>query len=284
MINLCVAAQEQEGGRWDRVWRQACLRRKSDRNDREFWNRRAPSFAEHARKSFYVDGFLKIMSPEPQWSVLDVGCGAGTLALPLARRVARITAIDFSEAMIDILTKRCREESLANVFPRVLDWHDDWDAAGIETHDVAIASRSLVVEDLRAAVTKLADKARRRVIISSLVGDGPFDRKIFEAIGRELDRGPDYICVYNLLHEMGILADVTFVTNREHAEIPSDPDKVFTDIEEAVQSYRWMINEMTIKEEARLRVFLERHLVKKAGGYALSYHHPVRWAIISWSK
>ncbi len=283
MTTLCVEKQEHTGGKWEQIWQQACRRRKSDRNDKAFWNRRAPSFAEHAKNNFYIDGFLRLMSPESHWSVLDVGCGAGTLALPLASRVERITAIDFSENMIDILAKRCRDESVTNVLPRILDWQDDWDAAGIETHDVAIASRSLVVEDLRGAVLKLAAKARHKVIISSLVGDGPFDRKIFKAIGRELDRGPDYICLYNLLHEMGIFADVTFVSNQEEDEVCSDLNKVYVDIEDAVQSYRWMINDMTIEEEARLRVFFESHLVKKAGGYTLSYHHPVRWAIISWN-
>lgn len=262
---------------WQQIWQQSWRRRKSDRNDRDFWNRRAPSFAKHAKESPYVDEFLQRMAPKPHWSVLDVGCGAGTLALPMAGMVRKITAIDFSEVMIDILTERCWQEAITNVFPRILSWQDDWDAAGIEKHDVVIASRSLAVEDLRGALTKLADTAKHRVIISSLVGDGPFDRKIFEAIGRELDRGPDYLCVYNLLHQMGIFAEVTFVTNQGGI-------KVYSDLEQAVESFRWMISEMTIDEEARLRFFLESHLVRQKDGYALSYRHPVRWAIISWSK
>jgi SAM-dependent methyltransferase len=217
------------------------------------------------------------MNPKPEWSVLDVGCGAGTLAIPLAGLVQAVTAIDFSDVMISILGERCWEQAITNVTPRVIGWEDDWDMAGIAEHDVAIASRSLVVEDLHAALSKLDSKARRRVFISSLVGDGPFDRRIFEAIGRELDRGPDYICVYNLLHQMDIFADVTFVMN-------GDGEKVYSSIEEAVQGFRWMIDDMTADEEARLRIYLEGHFVKKEGGWALSYHHEVRWAIISWSK
>jgi SAM-dependent methyltransferase len=269
---------------WEQVWQQAYRRRKTDRNDREFWNKRAPSFAEHVKESPYVTDFLKIMAPEPHWSVLDVGCGAGTLALPLAAMVTRVTAIDFSEVMIDILVDRCRKEVITNVSLHILGWQDDWDAAGIEKHDVVIASRSLVVEDLRAAITKLASKARHRVIISSLVGDGPFDRKIFEAIGRPLDRGPDYICVYNLLYQMGILADVAFVGNTANEKVFPELNKVYSNIEEAVRGYHWMIDDMTIEEEARLCIFLEKHLMKRDGGYCLSYHHPVRWAIISWNK
>jgi len=284
MKNSCILDRQPTIVDWEQVWQQAYRRRKTDRNDREFWNKRAPSFAEHVKESPYVTDFLKIMAPEPHWSVLDVGCGAGTLALPLAAMVTRVTAIDFSEVMIDILVDRCRKEVITNVSLHILGWQDDWDAAGIEKHDVVIASRSLVVEDLRAAITKLASKARHRVIISSLVGDGPFDRKIFEAIGRPLDRGPDYICVYNLLYQMGIFADVAFVGNQVNEKVFPELNKVYSDIEEAVQGYRWMIDDMTIEEEARLRIFLEKHLVKRDGGYSLSYHHPVRWAIISWNK
>ncbi len=284
-MNISHAQRRQPAGvDWEAIWQESCRRRKSDRNDRDFWNRRAPSFADHAKKTSYVTDFLRFMGPKPHWSVLDIGCGAGTLALPLARMVREVTAIDFSEVMIDILTEQCRKESITNISPRVLGWQDDWQAAGVGRHDVAIASRSLVVPDLRGALTKLNDYARHRVIISALVGDGPFDRKIFEAIGRELDRGPDYICVYNLLYQMGILADVTFVANDCGAAVCSDLHKVYADLEAAVEGYRWMIDGMTNEEEARLRIYLEKHLVKKAGGYALSYHHPVRWAVISWSN
>jgi hypothetical protein len=198
--------------------------------------------------------------------------------------VREITAIDFSEVMIDILAKRCHQESIANVSAHILAWQDDWHAAGIEPHEVVIASRSLVIPDLRGALTKLNAYARHRVIISSLVGDGPFDRRIFEAIGRELDRGPNYICIYNLLYQMGILADVTFVANDGETPVSSHLHKVYADLEAAVEGFRWMIDGMTAEEEARLRIYLERHLVKKAGGYALSYHHPTRWAVISWNK
>jgi len=270
--------QEPTGLDWDLIWRQSCRRRKSDRNDRDFWNKRASSFADHARESAYVTDFLRIVDLPPEWSVLDVGCGAGTLAIPLAPRTRRITAVDFSENMLAILSERCREKGLNNVRTRLLGWEDDWIAAGLERHDVAIASRSLVVEDLSGAIRKLVSMARRRVIISSLVGDGPFDRRIFQAIGRDLDRGPDYICVYNLLHQMGIYADVTFVDNRGEAR------KTFADIDDAVSGYRWMIGDMSSEEEEKLRGYLERHLEKTEFGSMLDYHHPVRWAILSWDK
>jgi len=119
--------------------------------------------------------------------------------------------------------------------------------------------------------------AKQRAFITSLVGDGPCDRRIFEAIGRDLDRGPDYVYVFNILNQMGILADVTFVAN-------GDNNKTYADIDEAVKDLHWMLNNLTAKEESRLRAFLEKNFVQSGNGWALSYKHTVRWAVISWKK
>ncbi len=262
---------------WNRAWSEAREKRKQNQRDNSVWNRRAPSFAKHTRTSGYAKNFLRFMNPKPNWSVLDIGCGPGTLAIPLSGLVRAVTAIDFSDVMISILDKRCWEQSITNVSTRVLSWEDDWETAGVLRHDVAIASRSLGVEDLQSALIKLDRIARQRVFIASLVGDGPSDRRIFEAIGRDLDRGPDYVYVYNLLNQMGILADITFVTNGDKA-------RTYADIDDAVKSLRWMLNDMTALEEARLRTFLEHHFMKTKEGWALSYKHTVRWAVISWKK
>jgi hypothetical protein len=53
------------------------------------------------------------------------------------------------------------------------------------------------VDDLQAALEKLNNCFRRRVVISAPAGEGPFDPHLFAAIGRELKAKPDYIYVYN---------------------------------------------------------------------------------------
>ncbi|MGD9948490.1 MAG: class I SAM-dependent methyltransferase [Desulfobulbus sp.] len=262
---------------WNIAWQEARKKKRHDHSDSSHWNKRAASFAQNARKSNYADEFLHLLTPQPQWSVLDVGCGAGTLAIPLSPLVRRVTAIDFSENMIALLNSQCVENGLGNIHTRVTGWEDDWDTAGIGEHDVAIASRSLVVDDLRTALMKLHSKARHRVYIASLVGDGPFDRRIFEAIGRKLDRGPDYIYVYNLLHQMGIHAEIRFVFN-------GGGNKVYQNIDDALEKFHWMLDDLSDEEEIRLRNYFERNLSKTQGGWTLSYRHTVRWAVIYWNK
>lgn len=261
---------------WNQAWQDARQRKTHDHSSRSHWNKRAPSFAQHTRSSNYSREFLRLLNPQSEWTILDVGCGAGTLAIPLAPLVRRVTAIDFSENMIALLNGSCTEQGLANIATGVVGWEDDWDKAGVIEHDVAIASRSLVVADLKKAIIKLTAKARQRVYLSSLVGDGPFDRKIFNAIGRELDRGPDYIYVYNLLYQMGIHADITFINN-------GDGGKVYANIDDAVAKFIWMIEGISVEETQLLREHLTKHLMKAVGGWTLSYRHPVRWAVISWN-
>ncbi|MGQ9499533.1 MAG: class I SAM-dependent methyltransferase [Dissulfurimicrobium sp.] len=260
---------------WSRLWKEARAREKR-RKGPDVWDRRAPSFAKHAAQSSYVQDFIKLLSPDPSWSVLDVGSGPGTLAIPLAGKVREITAIDFSSVMIDILKRECACLGIKNITAIKASWEDDWNAIGIQPHDVAIASRSIIVDDLEAALLKLDSIATKQVYISAPVGDGPFDRRFFDAVGRQFPERPDYIYIYNLLYQLGILANVTFITLCDK--------KIYGSFEEAFESNKWMFDDITPEEEERLANYLKDHLVPEGERLSMSYERIIRWAVISWKK
>jgi len=48
-------------------------------------------------------------------SVLDLGCGEGSVTIPIAKKVAKLTAIDSSEKMLELLKEKCEKKEIANV-------------------------------------------------------------------------------------------------------------------------------------------------------------------------
>lgn len=259
---------------WNGLWRDSHARRPKESCDPKFWDKRAPEFAKHVENGGYPDQFMEILKPQPTWCVLDVGSAAGTLAIPLASRVKAITAMDPSEQMRELLKQRCDRENIGNV--RIVDgrWEDDWRALGLGVHDVAIASRSLIVEDLQGAIEKLQAYASHRVILSAMVGDGPRDRRIIEAVGREFVPGADYIILVNLLRQMGIFANLAFIR--------ANKQKTYQNVDDAMADMRWMIREITPEEEEKLRVHLTATLIREGDRWKLPYENVVRWAVVWW--
>jgi SAM-dependent methyltransferase len=261
---------------WNRAWREMRTGRPSPARHAKFWDGRSRSFAKHVNRTCYAENFLKIMAPQPQWTVLDMGCGAGTLALPLADKVQSVTAVDFSEKMLAILREECLCRNISNIEMIHASWEDDWAAAGIGQYDVAIASRSLVVDDLKGMIAKLNHAARKRVFIVTVVGDGPHDRQAYEAVGRELQVGPDYIYNYNVLYQVGIYAKVDFIVQEVRDS--------YADREGAVDSVRWMFPEMAREEDEKLDAYLAKHLICRDDQWMLDYAKTVRWAVLWWEK
>jgi SAM-dependent methyltransferase len=69
---------------------------------------------EHVEKVF--DTIRKhIDSDFSPRSVFDFGCGVGRLAIPLARRVAHVTAADVSGAMLSEAARNCVEQNIHNI-------------------------------------------------------------------------------------------------------------------------------------------------------------------------
>ena len=48
-------------------------------------------------------------------SALDFGCGVGRIAIPLARRIAKVVAADVSGAMLSEAGRNCAEQNIDNV-------------------------------------------------------------------------------------------------------------------------------------------------------------------------
>jgi SAM-dependent methyltransferase len=260
---------------WNDVWKEMRARRTTVQKSASSWGQRSKTARGLIRDDHYAQDFLTIMKPEPGWTVLDMGCGPGILALPLAGLVKQVTAADFSQGMLDTLIEQCKTRNIANVTTRRLAWEDDWQAEGLGTYDAIIASRSLVAEDLKEAIVKLDAAARMKVLIATIVADGPFDRRVFETVGRPLYVGPDYICNYNLLYQMGILASVDFIRQEK---------RKFGSPAEAFESMSWMLDSMTDKERSALERFVDDHLVKEGDLWVTDYDFAPVWAVIWWEK
>jgi 2-polyprenyl-3-methyl-5-hydroxy-6-metoxy-1,4-benzoquinol methylase len=156
-----------EGNR--KKWGNRSMERYSAVRERYFGEGRPSGFSMNGDGTGYAEGLLKIMKVKPHWTVLDMACADGSLAIPLAERVKSVTAVDFSENMLEIMKSRCREKGVANVKTIHGRWEDDWDALGIGSHDVAIGSRSIRADDLLDSAIKLDRVARKQVYISMAV-------------------------------------------------------------------------------------------------------------------
>lgn len=241
------------------------------------WDRKADSFSRRNKSTGYVDRFLAHLPLSPSLTVLDIGSGPGTLALPVAARAKAVTAVDFSRGMLDILEEQARSSRLDNITTVHGSWEDDWAALGIEPHDIAIASRSLGVSDLGAALRKLNRYATRAVFITDRIGATPFEAGAFAAIGRRFLPGPDYIYTVNTLYTLGIHPNLAILQLEQEVEYAS--------MEEALNSYSWMFQAITPVESTALREYLASRVIAAAGErLTILRETPPRWALIWWAK
>ncbi|HBT94830.1 MAG TPA: hypothetical protein DEB24_01380 [Coriobacteriia bacterium] len=220
-------------------WREKWIRYNRARkapDDAGFWDGRAKSFNHYAGMSAYAESFIDLLDADPGSSFLDMGCGSGTLAIPLARAGHRVVAADFSQGMLAELERSIAAEGLDAVTTVRLDFNapwSEWLAAGLEEKsvDMALASRSTMVDDLGSAFEKLERVARKKVAVTMATEYGPRGNKHLgepiEGVDGEITFVPDYIFAMNILFQMERFPELHFI----------NADKV--DGEGVVRKIRW---------------------------------------------
>lgn len=262
---------------WQQLWQQSRLSKSWKSKDAGDWDRKAAAFAERTKDTAYAGLVLDHLDLNRKISVLDVGCGPGTLALPIAERVGRVTAIDYSPGMLAVLNDRAARQGVANIRTVHCSWEDDWSTHGIEPHDLVIASRSMNIPDLAGGLQKLGHFASKTIHVAERIAPSPFDPDAFAAIGREFSSGPDYIYTVNMLYKLNIHPRITLL---ELAR-----DQRFENLERAVAGYAWMFRDLQPEEQQQLEKYVKDRIVKQEDDHLVVRRgHAQRWALLSWSK
>lgn len=240
------------------------------RKEPEHWDKKAHQMAQNCANPNdpYLIRFRQLMDFTGAKTLLDVGCGPGSISLYLANQFQSVTGIDYSAGMLEMANIRAKEMNVINAQFKTLAWEDSWD--DLPKADISVASRSTLVDDLKAAMLKLNRQTNLRVYTTHTVNPTFIDERIIREIGREVVSLPTYIYAVNVLHQMGIHARIDFIKSPNRGG--------FDNVDAFIDSVNWSLKDLTEEEIEKLRAYYQK---QTADGKTLPF--PSRdWAMVSW--
>lgn len=251
---------------------------------KDLWNKRADSFSQHINrvvegkesldKNDYISRMLERIEVKEGWTVLDIGCGPGTLAIPLAKKAGSLTALDISAEMLKHLKNNAEKSGLNNIKYLNAAWQDAFAGNRVEEHDVIVASRSLMTGDMKTALSSIVSLARKAAYLTFPIIHLSFDWEVYRAIGRNWKKHAPYIYIYNMLYQMGITANVEILRSKVSSR--------YSSIEDAIESLQWRTEPFTPEEKIRLVEFLEKKFASQKGSPVFTHEGYSSWALIWW--
>ncbi|MBI5885846.1 MAG: class I SAM-dependent methyltransferase [Deltaproteobacteria bacterium] len=237
------------------------------------WYRRGLDYSDFSTTALKV--MLPRLKAEGVKTVIDVGAGCGTLTLPLARKGFSVTALEPSEAMLEILKTDVKKARLRNI--KTL--HGEWGKVAAKPHDALIcANVPELLKEPRSFIETASPLVKKLVFLivnADPKGDKFFYKELYPLLfNRQWEPRSDYLKTYAALHELGIYANIEMISY--------DFDQPFDDINEAVTFWKEYIGIVTEEHDARLKTFLQKRLVKR-GRILLARFHK-RSAVIWWRK
>lgn len=212
-------------------------------------------------------------------TVLDLGCGEGSITIPLAKKVKHVTAIDSSTKMLEILAKKSEDENINNI-EIIKEDLENVTLEQVGKHDIVLLSRSIngiyPIKETLANINSIANK----YVYVTLFGpyNWEFEKNFYESINKEitehrLDFAP-YSYLFNILINMEIYPNV------ENLEIKTP--RSYDSIEDAANNGRWNLNNFSEKEKNQLFDYLNENLVKNIYGKLENPNDKSDWVLIWW--
>ncbi|MEX0761388.1 MAG: methyltransferase domain-containing protein [Dehalococcoidia bacterium] len=130
----------------------------------DFWRghsaRFKPTPKEDARRDDTVEALIEVIRQDD--SVLDVGAGAGRIAIPLAEHCREVIAVEPSASMREALAEQAETWGVGNI--RVVA--STWEEADVDPSDVVVCAHVVyTVENIEGFIEKLQAHARRMVAV-----------------------------------------------------------------------------------------------------------------------
>ncbi len=189
--------------------------------------------------------------------VLDIGAGPGTLAVPLAARVASVTAVEPAAGMAEVMSEHALEKGVTNLSIVRKRWEDVDSKKDLDgPYDIVIARHSLGMPNIRDAVKAMCEASSEWVYLFWFAGSTGWERAMIDLWpklhGREYRSGPKADILYNVLYSMGIYPNMETVQ--------MEYTRKFPDINVAINEFREQYMISSPAQEEILRGHLQESL------------------------
>ena len=258
---------------WVKFWAER-LENKTNKD----WDKAAPGFYKRTRKDDYQNVLFEKLILDKNDVVLDVGCGEGSVTIPIAKKVKKVIGIDSSKKMLEYLKKRADENNLNNI-ETILKPIEEITYDEIGEVDTVICSRSLNgIVPIDYTLSQLNKIAKKYVFITIF---GPENKKIEKDFEREIgiktEDFPDYNYFFNILFNLGIYANIERFDLNNYRKYDS--------IEDAMDNGKFRLDLYNDEEKKLLKDYLERILTyDEENKKYYNIKDKADWILIWWKK
>lgn len=259
---------------WASIWDQQIELSLRKWEDADFWYAKTQLPPIGIKTSNYIDELLARIDISSECSVLDVGCGNGTISIPLAKKVRHVTALDSDPGLLPTLTHKCMSEGISNLRFANEDWLQARIGTDIKPHDIVLASRFRRLIPIRKFLEQMHQAATKLCYLTWIADRKEIDPQICEILNKEYHTLPGYDLIPNVLSSMKIDATVEFFESLDTHRFENENSA----IEEATRGYK--IESHEAKE--RIAALVKSELKQRDGFYWKDT--TTKWALIGWRK
>ena len=259
---------------WESIWQKSIKKGMKKEKD---WDKIAKDFGKWLENDDYPDVLLKEMRISSEDTVLDIGCGEGTITRKIAKESKSVTGLDKSISMLNELNKRAEEENIKNIKTIQMDI-TDLSYESIGDYDIVLASRCLNgiynIKDTLLTLNKIANKYVYITLFGSSTNE--YKKEKAEIAGKPFKAGTDYSVLFLLLKSIGIEANVI--------QLECKNLKEYHDFDEALQRSIWRLGELEEENEIALKKYFKEIFIKNERGNWINPKDKTDLVLIWWKK
>ncbi len=273
LFKIPIKIDDPEEIDWAYFWDKKLKEKRSRQKD---WNKKAPNFGKSTAKNDYNTKLFSKLILDKNDNVLDLGCGEGSITIPLSKEVKSVTAIDSSYKMLEILTEKIKENNIKNI--KIIE--EDINNITINKvgkHDIILASRLLNgISNIQETITNINEIANKYIFITIF---GPNNQKIekefYELIDKEYNVFSSHRYFFNILMDMEIYPNV------ENLNIENPRE--YKDINEILENKKWDLDNLNNDEKEQLKKYIKEIFeINPETGNLFNKNDKMEWVLYWW--
>lgn len=266
---------------WEHIWEEKTKNRTEEmmagqKNDTDYWSKRAQSYSDTQTTNDFIYGRSVVEALEgvltPDFEVMDVGVGPGTLTLPFTEKVKRVIAVEPAPEMVSILKENAETKNIDGYDILQRKWQDVDVSRHARKYDLVISSHVLWhFVDIWNQITRMESVSRRYCcLVNGLRDYCDFDLLWEKVIGKKKTKlyGTEgHLICLNLLHEKGRKVNVKIIEYKQ--KIP---------VESWIAS-REMVLGRYIEVDEEIKKVIRAHIIERSDGnyYEMDNAGAVMW-------